>query len=544
MREVYAHEEEVYMARIIRIFDTTLRDGEQAPGCSMNLQEKVEVARRLERLGVDVMEAGFPAASPGDLAAVKAVAGTVRDCAVAGLARALEKDIDAAWESLSKARRPVIHTFIATSPIHMEHKLRMSMDEVVERAVASVRYAKRLCPDIEFSAEDASRSDPAFLCRVFGAVIAAGATVINIPDTVGYSYPDEFASIVKAVIEGTQGIEKALVSVHCHNDLGLAVANTLAAARVGAGQLECTLNGLGERAGNASLEEIVMNLRTRHDLFDLDCRVDTTRIWDASHFVSSVTGVKVQPNKAIVGENAFAHEAGIHQHGVLANRATYEIMTPESVGLTANKMVLGKHSGRHAFDDRLRELGFNPEAEGAAEAFAQFKILADKKKVVSDRDIEALVRGALSSAPETWRLDRFVVNSGSSLSATSTIRLIHKSGEVIEKVSVGDGPIDAAFKAIDAVIGEDLTLEDFSLSSVTGGQDAQGEATVKIAWDGRRWNGHGLSTDIIEASIKAYVAAINAMEWELESSGDGGTTSSGGTAALDPETRKEVEESV
>ncbi len=511
------------MGRIVRIFDTTLRDGEQAPGCSMNLQEKVEVARRLERLGVDVMEAGFPAASPGDLAAVKAVAGTVKDCAVAGLARALGKDIDAAWESLSHAVRPVIHTFIATSAIHMEHKLRMSMDQVVENAVGAVRYAKRLCPDVEFSAEDASRSDPAFLCRIFQAAIEAGATVINIPDTVGYSYPDEFAAIVRAVIEGTPDIGKAIVSVHCHNDLGLAVANTLAAARVGAGQLECTVNGLGERAGNASLEEIVMTLRTRRELFDLDCRVDTTRIWDASHFVSSVTGVKVQPNKAIVGENAFAHEAGIHQHGVLANRSTYEIMTPESIGLTANKMVLGKHSGRHAFDERLRELGFNPEADGAAGAFAEFKILADKKKTVSDRDIEALVRGALSSAPETWHLDRFVVNSGSALSATSTVRLVHKSGESVEKVAVGDGPIDAAFKAIDSIVGEDLALEDFSLSSVTGGQDAQGEATVKISWDGRRYNGHGLSTDIIEASIKAYISAINAMEWELAAIGESGT---------------------
>lgn len=504
------------MDRIIRIFDTTLRDGEQAPGCSMNLQEKVEVARRLERLGVDVMEAGFPAASPGDLAAVKAVAGIVKNCSVAGLCRALEKDIDAGWEALSKAARPVIHTFIATSPIHMEHKLRMTPDQVVENAVAAVKYAKRRCADVEFSAEDASRSDPGFLCRVFGAVIAAGATVINIPDTVGYSYPDEFASIVSAVLRGTPGIEKATVSVHCHNDLGLAVANTLAAARVGAGQLECTVNGLGERAGNASLEEIVMNLRTRKDLFRLDCKVDTTRIWDVSRFVSSVTGVKVQPNKAIVGENAFAHEAGIHQHGILANRATYEIMTPESVGLTANRMVLGKHSGRHAFDDRLRELGFNPESEGVTEAFAQFKILADRKKVVSDRDIEALARGAISSAPETWKLDRFVVNCGSAFTATCSVRLLHKSGEMIEKVAVGDGPIDAAFAAIDQVIGEDLSLEDFDLSSVTGGQDAQGEATVKIAWDGRVWNGHGLSTDIIEASLKAYIAAINAMEWELE----------------------------
>lgn len=503
------------MARTVHIFDTTLRDGEQAPGCSMNLQEKLEVARQLEKLGVDVMEAGFPAASPGDLAAVKAVAGILKTSSVAGLCRALDKDIDAGWEALSGAVRPRIHTFIATSPIHMEHKLKMSPEKVLERAVAAVSYAKKYCEDVEFSAEDASRSDPAFLCQVFEAVIKAGATVVNIPDTVGYAIPDEFARLVSYVKEHTSNINKARIAVHCHNDLGLAVANSLAAAAAGAEQIECTINGLGERAGNASLEEIVMGLRTRHDLLDLDCGIDTTQIYAASRLVSQVTGVKVQPNKAVVGENAFAHEAGIHQHGVLANRQTYEIMTPESVGIPKNRMVLGKHSGRHAFEDRLKDLGFQLDTDAVDEAFAQFKDLADKKKVVSDRDIEALVVGASAAVPETYVLDRWVVNSGSSLSATSTIRLIHKDGSVYEQVSVGDGPIDAAFKAINRIVEKELELDDFELGAVTGGEDAQGEAMVKIAWDGRRWNGRGLSTDIIESAIKAYVQAINAMEWEL-----------------------------
>ncbi|HON14011.1 MAG TPA: 2-isopropylmalate synthase [Treponema sp.] len=507
------------MARTVQIFDTTLRDGEQAPGCSMNLQEKVEVARQLEKLGVDVMEAGFPAASPGDLAAVKAVAGVVKNSAVAGLCRALEKDIDAGWEALSKAAQPRIHTFIATSPIHMEYKLKMTPEQVLERAVAAVKYAKKYCSDVEFSAEDASRSNPDFLCKVFAAVIDAGATVVNIPDTVGYAIPAEFGNLVSYIKAHTPNIDRARISVHCHNDLGLAVANTLAAALAGADQLECTINGLGERAGNAALEEIVMGMRTRKDFLDIECRIDTTQIYAASRLVSQVTGVRVQPNKAVVGENAFAHEAGIHQHGILANRATYEIMTPESIGIPRNRMVLGKHSGRHAFEERLKDLGFNLEPKAVDEFFAQFKVLADKKKVVSDRDIEAMIVGSAAAVPETYKLDRWVVNSGSSLSATSTIRLLHKSGTYHEEVAVGDGPIDAAFKAIDRIVGKQLDLETFELGAVTGGEDAQGEATVKISWDGRRWNGRGLSTDIIEAAIKAYVAAINAMEWELSATG-------------------------
>ena len=503
------------MARTVQIFDTTLRDGEQAPGCSMNLQEKVEVARQLEKLGVDVMEAGFPAASPGDLAAVKAVAGVVKHSVVAGLCRALEKDIDAGWEALSKAAQPRIHTFIATSPIHMEYKLKMTPEQVLERAVAAVKYAKKYCSDVEFSAEDASRSNPDFLCKIFAAVIDAGATVVNIPDTVGYAIPAEFGNMVAYIKTHTPNIDRARISVHCHNDLGLAVANTLAAALAGADQLECTINGLGERAGNAALEEIVMGMRTRKDFLDIESRIDTTQIYATSRLVSQVTGVRVQPNKAVVGENAFAHEAGIHQHGILANRATYEIMTPESIGIPRNRMVLGKHSGRHAFEERLQDLGFTLDAKAVDEYFAQFKVLADKKKVVSDRDIEAMIVGSAAAVPETYKLDRWVVNSGSSLSATSTIRLQHKDGTYREEVAVGDGPIDAAFKAIDRIVGKHLDLETFELGAVTGGEDAQGEATVKISWDGRRWNGRGLSTDIIEAAIKAYVAAINAMEWEL-----------------------------
>jgi 2-isopropylmalate synthase len=366
--------------RRVLVFDTTLRDGEQAPGCSMNISEKLAVAAQLERLGVDVIEAGFAAASPGDAEAVRAVARAVHGCVVGSLARALESDIDAAWDSLRDAEKPLIHTFIATSPVHMEYKLRMGPDEVVERARSAVRYAKRFCPDVEFSAEDASRSDPDFLCRVFRAVIEEGATTINIPDTVGYAVPDEFAALVRRVVAEVGGPGGPVISVHCHNDLGLAVANSLAAVGVGAGQIECTVNGLGERAGNAALEEVAMALRTRPGRYGAYCGVDTTQIYKASRLVSASTGTRVPPNKAIVGENAFAHEAGIHQHGILANRETYEIMTPESIGLPKSRLVLGKHSGRHAFDERLAELGLSLAAEDATRLFEEFKVLADKKK--------------------------------------------------------------------------------------------------------------------------------------------------------------------
>ncbi len=506
--------------RRITIFDTTLRDGEQAPGCSMNLAEKLDVARQLARLGVDVIEAGFAIASPGDFASVREVARNVRGPIIASLSRALEKDIDTAWEAIREAERPRIHTFLATSPVHMEFKLKMKPDEVLAQAVAMVRHARNLCGDVEFSAEDASRSDPVFLCRVIEAVIEAGATTINVPDTVGYAIPDEYAGLIRRIREGVPNIAKAVISVHCHNDLGLAVANSLAAIGAGAGQVECTVNGIGERAGNAALEEIAMAIRTRAEQFGVTTGLDTTQIHAASILVSSVTGVRVQPNKAVVGENAFAHEAGIHQHGVLANRATYEIMTPESIGLPRNRMVLGKHSGRHAFDDRLVELGFRVDAASATRLFAEFKDLADKKKTVSDADIEAMVRGMQTQVPEVYRLERFTINSGSSITATSTVRLVHRDGGESERVAVGDGPIDASFKAIDKIVGKKIVLENFDLSAVTGGKDAQGEARVRIEHGGRRYNGRGLSTDIVEASLRAYLSAINVLENE-EGSSDG-----------------------
>jgi 2-isopropylmalate synthase len=506
-------------ARIIKIFDTTLRDGEQAPGCSMNPQEKLEVARRLEKLGVDVMEAGFPASSPGDLESVKTIAGIVKGCTVAGLCRCLEKDIDAGREALAKAANPRIHVFLATSPIHMEYKLKMTPDQVVEQAAAAVRYARKFCSDVEFSAEDASRSDPDFVCRVFGEALRAGASTLNIPDTVGYALPDEFGRMVAYIREHTPGGEGAQFSVHVHNDLGLAVANSLAAVRNGADQIECTINGIGERAGNASLEELVMALRVRKDFLKADTRLDAAQLYGVSRLVSQVTGVKVQPNKAIVGDNAFAHEAGIHQHGVLANRTTYEIMTPESVGISNNQMVLGKHSGRHAFEDRLKTLGFTVDAKTLEGLFAEFKALADKKKVVSDRDIEALAMGASASAPETWKLDHWAVNTGSALGASGTIRLQHKDGKYQKLVSMGDGPIDSIFKAINQIIGKEPELELYEIGAITGGSASQGETMVKIALNGRRWNGRGVSTDVVESSIKAYIAAINAMEWEYEHTG-------------------------
>jgi len=502
--------------RTIRIFDTTLRDGEQAPGCSMNQGEKLEVAKMLAELGVDVIEAGFAIASPGDFASIQEIARTVRGPIIASLSRAAEADIDASWEALRSAERPRIHVFIATSPIHMTYKLRMKPDEVVEKAVAMVKYARKFCPDVEFSAEDASRSELAFLCRILTAVIEAGASTVNVPDTVGYAMPGEFGALISAIRAGTPNIDKAVLSVHCHNDLGFAVANSLAAIEAGADQVECTINGIGERAGNAALEEIVMAMRTREDYFrascgrPLHCNIDTTKIYAASRLVATVTGSRVQANKAIVGENAFAHEAGIHQHGVLANRATYEIMTPESIGLPRNKIVLGKHSGKHAFSDRLKELGFHLDAEREMHLFEAFKVLADKKKVVADRDLEALVRDAVPARPAAWRLQRFIINSGSTITSTSAVCLVSAEGREYEQVAIGDGPIDASFNAIDKIVDIKPVLETFSLDSVTDGKDAQGEARVRIRQADRVYNGRGVSTDIVEASLRAYLDAINA----------------------------------
>jgi len=500
--------------RVIRIFDTTLRDGEQAPGCSMNVPEKIEVARQLERLRVDVIEAGFPASSPGDLESVRTIAGIIKDCAVAGLCRSLEKDIDAAREALKPAAAPRIHIFLATSPVHMEYKLRMTADQVLEQAVSAVKYARKFCSDVEFSAEDAFRSDPDFVCKVFGEVIKAGASTVNHPDTVGYAMPDEFGERIRYIKAHTPGIEKAALSVHNHNDLGLAVATSLAAVRAGADQVECTLNGIGERAGNASLEEIVMALKVRKDYWDADTRIDTARIYPASRMVMQVTGVKVQPNKAIVGENAFAHEAGVHQHGVQAKAETYEIMTPESVGLTRNLLVLGKHSGRHAFVERLENLGFAVAHDDLDALFAAFKDLADKKKVVSDRDLEALVLAARAQAPETWKLDGWVTIAGQGITSQSTIRLRGPDGKTQERSHFGNGCIDAAFSAVNEIIGKDVALESFELGAISGDADAQGEAIVKVSHGGRTWNGRGVSTNVVESGIKAYVAAVNALEYE------------------------------
>jgi 2-isopropylmalate synthase len=481
----------------------------------MNIQEKLEVARRLEKLGVDIMEAGFPASSPGDLESVKEIAAIIKNCTVAGLCRCLEQDIDAAREALANAADPRVHVFLATSPIHMEYKLKLTADQVLERAVASVKYAKKFCSNVEFSAEDAFRSDPDFVCKVFGAVIAAGADTVNFPDTVGYALPDEFGQRIRYVKEHTPGMDRAVLSVHCHNDLGLAVANSLAAIENGADQAECTINGIGERAGNASLEEIVMGLRVRKDYLNADTRIDATQIYAASRLITQVTGVKVQPNKAIVGENAFAHEAGIHQHGVLANRATYEIMTPESIGIPKNRMVLGKHSGRHAFEDRIGDLGYHVDPETLERIFTEFKILADKKKVISDRDIEALVMGAAAAVPETYKLDQWTVNTGSALGAAGIVKLLHRDGGVHKQMATGDGPVDAIFSAINHIIGREPELELYELGAITGGSASQGETMVKIAWEGRHWNGRGVSTDVIESSIKAYLSAVNAMEWDL-----------------------------
>jgi 2-isopropylmalate synthase len=501
--------------RRIIVFDTTLRDGEQAPGCSMNLPEKIEVARRLEKLGVDVMEAGFPASSPGDLEAVKAIAGVIKNSSVAGLCRSRASDIDAAREALAHAAGPRLHVFLATSPVHMEYKLKMTPEQVLEQAVASVRYAKKFCADVEFSAEDAFRSDPDFVCQVFAAAIEAGALTVNFPDTVGYAMPAEFGERIRYIKEHTPGMEKAKLSVHCHDDLGVAVANSIAAVASGADQVECAINGIGERAGNASLEELVMSLRVRHDFFAADTNIDSTQIYAASRLVSQVTGVKVQPNKAIVGDNAFAHEAGIHQHGVLAKRETYEIMTPESIGIPQNRMVLGKHSGRHAFEERLKDLGLSVDAETLETVFAEFKDLADKKKAVSDRDIEVLVMDTAVSVPETWKLDHWAVNTGSALGASGVIRLRHRDGRYAKLVSMGDGPIDSIFRAINQIVGREPELELYEIGAITGSSAAQGETTVKISLNGRHWNGRGVSTDIVESSIKAYISAINAMEWDL-----------------------------
>ena len=492
------------------IFDTTLRDGEQSPGASMTREEKVRIARMLERMRVDVIEAGFPIASPGDFEAVRAVARVVKDSVVCGLARAADADIDRAGEALKEAAAGRIHTFIATSPIHMQMKLRLEPDQVVERAVEAVRRARRWTDDVEFSAEDAGRSELDFLCRITEAVIKAGARTVNIPDTVGYNVPDQFAHTIRSLLERVPNADQAIFSVHCHNDLGLAVANSLAAVLAGARQVECTINGLGERAGNASLEEIVMAVRTRRDVFQLETGIDTTQIVPASRLVANITGFPVQPNKAIVGANAFAHESGIHQDGVLKHRETYEIMRAEDVGWNANRMVLGKHSGRNAFRTRLEELGvsFASEEELNA-AFARFKELADKKHEIFDEDLQALVTDAnLTAENEQVKLLylRVCSETGETPRAQVTLAV---DGVEHNATADGGGPVDASFKAIESILqtGTDLLL--YSVNNITSGTDSQGEVTVRVAKGGRIVNGQGADTDIVIASAKAYVNALN-----------------------------------
>lgn len=496
--------------RQIKIFDTTLRDGEQSAGINLNVDEKLQIARQLARLKVDVIEAGFAVVSPGDFAGVQAIAREIKDVTVCSLARAVKGDIDRAWEALKEAENPLIHTFIATSDIHMKYKLNKDPDQVVAMAVAAVKHAKSLCPNVEFSAEDATRSDRDFLCRIFGEVIKAGATVINVPDTVGYIIPSEFAELIRYLKENTPGIERVSLSVHCHNDLGMATANSLAAIESGADQIECTINGLGERAGNTALEEVVMAIKTRTENFKAQTRIVTEQIHRSSVLVSTLTGKPVQHNKAIVGSNAFAHEAGIHQDGMLKNRMTYEIMTPESIGLSQSNIVLGKHSGRHAVKSRLQEMGYKLNEAEIDQTYQRFIELADKKKEVTDSDLEALVRNEIQVIADKYELDYLHVSTGNSTIPTATIRL-KVDGNPIQEASCGHGPIDAIYKAIDRITNISVKLDEYNIKAVTSGEDALGEVIVKVRENGHAYVGRGLSTDIIEASTLAYLNAINKM---------------------------------
>ncbi len=500
------------MSDKIYIFDTTLRDGEQSPGASMNLQEKLRLAHQLVRLRVDVIEAGFPVASPGDFECVKTIADQVRDVEVAGLARCNEKDIDAAWEALKGGEKPRIHTFLATSDIHLRHKLRMSREQMLERAVAMVRYAARYTSNVEFSAEDASRSDLDFVCEVFEAVIQAGARVLNFPDTTGYALPDEFGEKIRYLMEHIPSIDKVILSVHCHNDLGLAVANSLAAIAKGARQVECTVNGLGERAGNTAMEELVMALRTRADRAPFHTDIATEQIYPASKLVSSITGIHVQPNKAIVGANAFAHESGIHQDGVLKERTTYEIMNPADIGLTKGNIVLGKHSGRHALKRKSEELGYSLSDDQLNRVFARFKKLADVKKEIFDEDVEAILMDEVLRIPEAYQLLSIGVMSGSNSLPTAAVRML-VDGEEKNGAALGVGPIDATFRIIAELTGTTSKLLYFSVSSITGGTDAQGDVLVRLEDNGRVVIGQGTDPDIITAAAKAYLNGLNRLRY-------------------------------
>ncbi len=500
------------------IFDTTMRDGEQSPGASMTREEKLRIARQLERMRVDVIEAGFPAASEGDFESVKAVASIIKDSTVCGLARANERDVRRCGEAVKPARSPRVHTFIATSPIHMEKKLRMEPSQVIEQAVRAVKWAREYTDNVEFSPEDAGRSDSDFLCRILEQVIAAGATTINIPDTVGYTFPEHFGKLIGTLRERIPNSDKVIWSVHCHNDLGLAVANSLAGVLTGARQVECTINGLGERAGNAALEEIVMAVRTRQDIFPCDTRIDTSQIVPASRLVAGVTGFPVQPNKAIVGANAFAHEAGIHQDGVIKSRDTYEIMRAEDVGWHANRLVLGKHSGRNAFRQRLQEIGTVLESEEALNAaFKRFKELADKKHEIFDEDLQALIteENLDHVDSEHYRLVSLTAHSETGEQPFATI-VVSEDGAERRAEARGSGPVDAAFKAIESIVGSGAELLLYSVNNITTGTDSQGEVTVRLSKSGRIVNGQGADTDIVVASAKAYLNALNKLHSKVE----------------------------
>ena len=493
------------------IFDTTLRDGEQSPGASMNLAEKLEVAHALQELGVDIIEAGFPVASPGDFEAVEAIARQVEGPVICGLARCNSEDIDRAWAALRDCARPRIHVFLATSAIHRDFKLHMAKDEIIRRAVEGVQRAKGYCEDIEFSPEDAARTELDFLAEVVERVIEAGATTVNIPDTVGYAVPSQYAAAIRHLKQTVRGIDRAIISVHCHNDLGLAVANSLAALAEGARQVECTINGLGERAGNCALEEIVMAVKTRGDFFNLPVQINTRHLHHTSRLVANVTGIQVQRNKAIVGQNAFAHEAGIHQDGMLKERSTYEIMNPEDIGLVKTQLVLGKHSGRHALRQRIRDLGYHLTDEQMQRVFDAFKVLADRKKQIYDADVEALAEAVIHHGPALWTLESFHSAAGTGSLPVAAVCLRHADGHKVEDAACGDGPVDAIFKTMERITNVSLQLRSYQVRSVTVGEDAQGEADVEVMYEGQTIRGRAISTDVIEASALAFLQAINRM---------------------------------
>ncbi len=496
--------------RTIKIFDTTLRDGEQSPGASMNVAEKLQVAKQLARLGVDIIEAGFAIASPGDFEAIKTIGSEVEGPIICSLARAREEDIKRAWEAIKEAPKKRIHTFHSTSDIHLKHQFRVSREEALKRSVEMVRLAKSFVDDVEFSPMDATRTDAGYLCEVVEAVIEAGALTVNIPDTVGYTIPSEFGAMIKTIRERVKNIDRAVIAVHCHNDLGLATSNSLSAVLNGAGQIECTINGIGERAGNCSMEEVVMALRTRRDIFNADTNIKTEEIMRSSRLVTKITGMYVQPNKAIVGANAFAHESGIHQDGLLKEKSTYEIIRPETIGLHKTKFVLGKHSGRHAFRTRLNELGYTLNDNELNSAFERFKKLADLKKEIYDEDLEFLITEEFTTVPETYSLVDLNISSGMSQKPTAVIKL-RVNEELIEKTEHGDGPVDAVFKAIASITDTKSNLLKYEVKAITGGTDALGEVVVSLEEDSNSVSGHGNDTDIIIASAKAYINALNKL---------------------------------